>query len=531
MINSNYIPKIIKTQSTGNADSVTQAFSQNRFVKITPQKSSIFTFLNPVYLIEGATYNYYEQNNDATSFNLNNNKQYALNFTANTASLSGITLLNHELYRIRYNDYVNAKIVSMNANTISEATLPFVGTAITLTNSVSEPLITFTDYMTGGTSVPNNLLGNKYTFTFPTVVKPTDSYKIELFEDKAQYFIDSKFIFPKPIDYTLGKIQTISASTIVTIKEYPNEPYEFLESSLGEHVITGNTPFSGLTVRGAFFTYFVPPKKPILNVGGGDSTNPVVGKLPTFSPTYNFNNVDDGDYYRLQATYDITDYSFIHDSLANFEINKQHGDAEFVRTYSTPLTPNKKFLYRIGNTKEIINIFGVKQSLTTWSDTIQAETANDGNYEFSGTCYHGYVSPIVYTADTQGALTIVSGGTVLSGVTLQIIGYYSNSSIDLSVDTKTNSKIFKSVNVSLLGSQNTSSIIATTTSAADGSFSFGRIGGGKYILRITPPPGLADVYAIQNRIISIGADSSLDVILGIIWGNNIIDFTYPTTFL
>ncbi len=525
MINSIYIPKLIKTQTTGNNDSVAQAFSQNKYVRISPRTTNVFAFENPVFNIEGASINYYEQSLQAISYNLNNGKEYIINFTGNTFSLSGITTLHHELYRVTYEDFTAAQL----DNTSTAFTQSIV-------SAINEPLITFVDVTSGSTGVFNNLSASRYSFTFPTQVKPTGGYTIDLFRDKSQYFIHPKFIFPKAINNTIGQIQTISgdtsgSTTIVTLSEYPTESYEFLEANLPDHTITGATPFSGLTVRGAFFTYFVPPKKPNLEVGGGDSTNPVVGAQSTFSPTYNFNNVDDGDYYRLQVTYNVTDYTFADSSKADFTINKQDGDAEFVRTYSTPLTPNQQFLYRIGNTKEIVNLFGVKQSITTWSNYVQAETANDGRFSLSGICYRNYVLATTYTADTFGNLTLVSGGTELSGVTLQLIGIASNSSVDLSVDSKTDSRIFTPVNSVLDSNAIVGVATYTTTSGVDGTFDFGRVEGGTYTLRITPPIEYINAYSIQTQTISITEDSDLEIVLGIIWGNNIIDFSFPATFL
>lgn len=531
MIDSVNIPKIIKTQSTGDNDSVAQAFSQNRFVKISPQRKNVFYYENPVYNIEGASYKYYEQDLRAISYNLNNGKQYTLNFTANTTSISGLTMLKHELYRITYDDYKSA-LLNVGTSAYTQ----------TIQDNVNIPITTITDYATGDTGVANSIIGSRLTKTFPIQIKPDGGFTIDLFKDKSQYFIHPKFIFPKAVDPTIGQIQVISGATsgttsdidsnnvIVTLKEYQDEPYEYLESALPEHIITGATPFSGLTIRGACFTYFVPPIKPNLEVGGGDGSNPVVGKQTTFSPTWNFNNVADGDYYRLQVTYDITDYTFTDESKTNFYINKQDGDAEHVRTYSTPLTPNKKFLYRIGNTKEIINIFGVKQSLTTWTNYVEAETANDGKYTVSGTCFQNFISRRTFTADTFGVYSIENAGSVMSGVTLELIGTYSNSSIDLSVDTKTDKTIFSPINA-ILDTDSSLNTITVATSDENGTFDFGRVDGGTYVLRIIPPPGFTDAYSTEARVINISQDTDLDIILGIIWGNNIIDFNFPATFL
>lgn len=524
MINSDSIRKEIRSQSTGNENSVAQAFSQNYFQKINPVRTTVFNFETPVYSIEQASYDYYSQNRDALSFNLNNGKQYVMVFSGNTSSLSGITTVNHELHRIKYEDYVAASLNS-NSSAYTE----------NIINSLISPMVIFTENASGSTGVYANLVGNRYTFTFPIQVKPTGTYTLDLFYDKAQYFINTKFAFPKPVDITVGQIQTYSGSSaesIVTIQEYPTSTYEWLSSSLGSKIISGDTPFSGLTAPGAFFTYFVPPQKPNLNVGGGNSTNPVRGNLTTFSPTWNFANVDDGDFYKLQITYDITDYTFSSSNVATFPINKQanYGDAEFVVTFSKPLTPNVDFLYRIGNTKEIINIFGVKQSLTTWTDYISARTANDGRFNLSGTTYKNYV----WDGDYDFVLSGMTGGTMISGVTLELSSLYTNSSIDIFVDSKADSSIFTPINVNLSdGSTNTGggNVVSTVVSDAYGHFDFGRIDGGVYTLRVIPPAQYIDYFNVQVITINIGADTDLTIILSILWGNTVLDFMTPETFL
>lgn len=522
MIDSIYITKTVRSQVTGDNNSVAQAFSQNHWARIYSPMTTIFNFESPVYYLEGATYDYYGQTRDSVSFNLNNGKEYTFVFSANTFSISGITTLNHELYRIDFDKY-------------KEALFDSSGTAFTqsVSSSITTPLVTFIESCSGSTGVAANIVSERYDFTFPTQVKPSNNYVLDLFKDRAQYFINPKFIFPRPIDRTIGQVQTYSGTPneeLITLYEYPYDQNIFLTSSLGEHVITGNTIFSGSTVKGAFFTYFVPPQKPNLNVGGGNSTNPVQGNLPTFSPTWNFNNTDDGDYYRLQVTYDITDYTFSTSNVADFKINKQAGDAEFVRTFSKPLTPNTSFLYRIGNTKEITNIFGVKQNLTTWSDYIQATTANDGRFALSGTTYRNYK----WDGELDVLNNIITGATWISGVTLELSGQYSNSSIDIFVDYAADSSIFNEINVNLTSgaiSQNNTSVVATCTSDANGNFDFGRIEGGTYTLRVVPPAEFVDWFPVQTITINISSSTRLDIILSIIWGNTVLDFMTPTTFL
>lgn len=500
MIDSIYIPKQIITQTAGQTNSAAQVFAQSRYTKLSPNSTEFFCFNMPVYDIDGATLEYYQQNLSSLSTNISNGKQYTLMFSENQSSLSGVTLLNHELYRIKFEDY--KELLNDPAN---------VALKTKIINNLNTPLITFSDVMTGSTGVYDSLDSGNYSFTFPVKIKPSGNYTLELFQDKGQYFIDPKFIFPKPLDQTYGDVWFVSGSSLQRLYNAPN-PYELLSSSLQEHTITGNTIMSGTTVKGAFFTYFVPPQKPNLNVSGGDSTKSVEGTLATFSPTFNFSNVADGDYYRLQVSYNVDDFSFIDLSKVDYYINKQEGDADFVRTYSTSLVPNKKFIYRIGNVKEIKNIFGVKQAQTIWSETVQAETANDGTLTMSGTTYKNYI-----------------GGSIISGVTIQLVGVYTNSSVDIFVDSLDDATIFTEKNSSIIPNQPTVNYLVTT--GADGSYSFNGIEGGTFTMIVTPPQEIADAYPIQRRTINLSSSIQLDIILSILWSNDQITFDYPTTFL
>ncbi len=500
--------KTIKSQTTGTNDSVSQAFSQNFPIEISSTRKGIFSYLVPLYNVEGATFEYYSDNNtNAVSTELNNGKSYTLVFSANTSSISGITQLNHKMHRVDYEDYIAAYESPDNVSLMN-----------VVADRLKEPLITFTDPATGSTGVTANIIANRYTYTFPIRIKPEGDFVIDLFKDKAQYFIESTFTFPKNYDLTQGAIQTLSGDTndsnIVTLFDYYPSNYEILETDAPAHVITGQTPFSGFTARGAFFTYFSPPLKPNLYVGKGKSENPVQGPLKTFTPTWNFNNVSDGDFYRLQVSYDTNNTDFDVSNRSEFFINKDVGEPEHVRVFSTPLTPNKSFIYRIGNTKQLINLFGVKQNITTWSDAFNAETANDGRYTLTGTTYQGFMS----------------ASTVMSGVTLQLIGGYSNSSVDIFVDSRASKTIFREVN-STIGNSTSGTIINTLVSDANGRFDFGRLNGGTYTLVINPPIGFTDAYPVTTRTININSDTNLDIILSILWGNNILTFASPYTFL
>lgn len=506
MINSDNIPKIIKSQSTGSETTAAQAFSQNYWVKIDDVQRVISTWNTPVYTLEGATRNYYSIDYNSLSTDINNGKNIVFVFSANTESISGITIFNHKMYRIDYSDYMQAK------NDITSTAF-----TETIIQNLSNPFYTFVDYATGSTGIASVISAGRYTYNFPKEVKPENQFTIDVFKDKSQYFIDSEFLFPMDVNLTIGDIYALTSSTesgIIQVLDYYKNSYQLLTSNLGTHEITGNTVFSGLNVSGAFFTYMIPPNKPNLRVSNGNSEIAVEGTLSTFSPTFNFNGVDDGDYYQLQVTYDIVDYLFESSNVATFRIPKQDGDAEFVRTFSTPLTPRAQFLYRIGNVKEIENIFGVKQSTVIYSDYVFAETASDGKFILSGTTYLGNSS--------------ISGYTTIAGVSFELRGVGSSSVIRKKIDVK-NTDISISQQDELIGG--VGNVLLTTTSDANGNYSFGRIDGGTYYLTVIPPASLLGSYATNTYTISLNSDTDFDVYLSIIWGSTNVTFSDPYIFL
>lgn len=503
MITSKQISKIIKSQSTGDENTVAQAFSQNYWVKINDAQTAVRVWETPVYTLEGATRNYYNVDYNSLSTDINNGKNLTMVFSANTESISGITILNHNMYRIDYDNYIQAK-KDPQSTAFTE----------TIVNNLSIPFYTFTDYASGSTGIALNMSAGRYTYNFPYQVKPEGQFTVDVFKDKSQYFIDSEFIFPIGVDLTLGHfliLSSVTSGNTMQILDYYKQNYITLNSNLGSHIITGDTPFSGLSVNGAYFSYMIPPNKPNLYVSNGNSEIAVTGTLSTFSPTFNWNGVDDGDYYQLQVTYDISDYLFEGNTVTTFKVNKQEGDAEFVRTFSTPLTPKKSFLYRIGNVKELENIFGVKQSTVVYSDYVQAETASDGKYILSGTAYQNFVDV----------------ANVLAGVTFELRGVGSSSTIRKKIDVK-NKNVSISTQDELIG--NTGALLFTTTSDVNGKYSFGRIDGGTYSLTVIPPVSLAGTVNTQVYTVSFNSDTDLDVILAIIWGSNNITFNDPYTF-
>ena len=179
-----------------------------------------------------------------------------------------------------------------------------------------------------------------------------------------------------------------------------------------------------------------------------------------------------------------------------------------------PLTPNKQFLYRIGNVKEIENIFGVKQSTIVYSDYVSAETASDGKYIFSGTAYQGYID----------------SSRVLSGVSFELRGVHSNATVRKKIDIK-NPNVLISQQDDILGTGQNSGVLLTSISNANGDYTFGRIDGGTYVLTVIPPVSLNGSVDTKSYNINISSDTDFDVVLSILWSSTSVRFYDPYTFL
>ncbi len=500
------------SQTVGTNDSISQAFTNEIDVSITPNQSSPFLFLVPVFDINGATYKFYEQTVDGISTNLNNQKLITINFTGNTGSLSGNSNVVHNIYRIPYeewDDFVeNPTDVTKKNQVVSRITEPFFSYGLAAT------------YVAASL---NSTSG--YTLQLPQKVKKENSYIEDLLIDKAQYFIDINFEFEKRNNLTWGDIQIpINGSGITVIPYYTGSSSSLL-SSPRLHLITGGT-MSGQPVYGALFTYFIVPQAPNLYVSEGRRKPSVNGVMQTFTPIFNFNNVGDGNRYKLQVTYDVTNYDFDQSrEFVEFDVPHQPGDTEFIRTYSTPLTPKKNFLYRIGNVKEIENIFGTRQYVENYCDYLSATTGSDNAFTLSGHTYKNYKNDGSYDSITSA----YTGHTYMSGVDISLYVEVNKSKIYLGADNKSSTDILSRVTQPLGGGVG---YLNSVVSDVNGFYDFGSLQAGVYTLNINPPSDMPiGLYPNQSLTVNLTRDTNFDIILSILWGNQFYDFTLTETFL
>ena len=190
-----------------------------------------------------------------------------------------------------------------------------------------------------------------------------------------------------------------------------------------------------------------------------------------------------------------------------------------------PLTPKKDFLYRIGNVKEIENIFGIRQYVENYCDYLTARTASDNTFILSGHTYKNYINNGVYDPISSG----YTGYTYMSGVEISIYIQVNRSKIYLGADSKDNDLIFQNTTQPLGGSIG---FLSTIESDANGYYNFGSLQAGIYTLRVVPPTYmLPDLYPTQSLTVNLTRDTNFDIILSILWGNQFYDFTLNETFL
>lgn len=486
---------IIKTttsRTSGSNTGVFQVFLANEIAENNPNLTTPFIFDAPKYNLRGATKDFYSQTTDSISTSLNNIKKIFFDFTANTESLSGTTKLLHDIYKIPFSAFAEtSEIFTLQSDELG------IITGFTATddfkNSITSAITTIEEYASGITQTA-------HTLVIPQKVKPIGNFTVDMFEDKAQYFIDTRTSFDRP-NGSGGDIKIFSAETgsfeDASATMFTADTQNIIITNPA-HTITGGT-FGGLDVKGYFFVYMKVPSKPDLNVIDGAPA--VSGSLSTISPIFSFNNVADGDYYKLNVVYDTTNENFTGDSVFSFEIPKQEGDAEFIRTFSTMITPDSPFLYRIGNVKELINLFDIKQSITVWSDSVSAETTSEGMFTLSGVSYYHSAVP----------------GNELSGVNVSItLKSTSAQVIELVSDSSGIDDIPEGVPADLDPDVGT---IFTAVTASDGTYSFENIQGGVYTVVATHP-----LYRNKEFDVEIESDTNLNLVFEILWGNTILTF-------
>lgn len=422
----------------------------------------------------------------------------------------------------------------------------------TIQSYFDTPLLT----ITASTSA---ITGTIYDLKIDQFIKKLGNYKTELLLDKSQYFIKTSLIFNLDLNRNYDNFSRVdtfvdntgfTADTIFTQTTFPiagtalqplidagiippnlqvqgiiNTPTIITGATTGltsvvtdgtwnniltientispPHIISAGT-YSGLTVAGNFFTYFLVPDKPVLEY-------PIMqGSLTTFTPEFRWSNGGNADSFVVQINYNVADTGFT-GTVLNYPVEKSEKnrftansktkgpDSEFstnkdIYTFQSPVKSNKCFIYRIGNSKEVNNVFGVRQNVITFSDYYSACSQTepvktyvlsevDSKYieEISG---FGHPPSLDYE-DPVGEFTLsgtVSGSTIV-GANMKLV--YPNSSF------------------------------ATTTTDSQGRYAFADLEPGVYTLTTTYRGYQQDV-----RLITISANTVENFRIHLLWGDS-----------
>jgi hypothetical protein len=521
------LPERIRYFTTvGDNDSEMQFFINNYWAESYGGRVPIFSQTIPSYITIGGTTDYYGQNPLSVFTNLSR-PFIRYTFTANTSSITSIKKIVHKIYKIDYPTFKNfqinqptieveREITSKDALSKSESNytqrskeklgsnpqIDFVRSykhplteedAKLLQPILSEPYVIYTASTSGITTNIYDFYPNQYS-------KKLSEFKEELFEDKAQYFVETEFSFEidkgldyeKYYEYVDGEL--VETTWDNTVDFTTKDPIHTIEAG----------DFKGVDVRGAYFTYFTVPDKPKIEY-------PIVeGTLTTFTPEFFWSEGEGADEYLIQITYNTGDTNFS-GTIFNYPIAKEEKskhvaesrikfpDREFssnksTRSASIPLKgQSSSFLYRIGNVKYLENIFGVRQFVVTFSDTKSATTQTERVRTFvrvqSDSPYTEkiaeYTVPESLMNESPLSEYVLSGyvsGSTVTGATIQLT--YPNSAF------------------------------VTTTTDLTGYFEFQELEEGLYDIT-TNYRG----YAQDSRSIYLSADTSLLIELEIRWDN------------
>lgn len=544
-------------ETTGNSRNVAQSFKQNIFFDVLEAATLPFAFEVPLYTTIGGTKDYYGQNPNAiftslikpfVRFNFSANTS---SFGPNVHIKHDIYRVSWDVFneaqkKFKSDSNESTTTERFNTETIEEfdeSTGKFNRKTITRRNNESESLTKafkdknnfksgeqflrekpVTNPDQGSTPVSRDELlailqgqlvepvysltasttgitSNIYDLILDEYIKNNSNYKTKLFNDRDQYIIDTNFIFNIELTPGLTELEVIGDDGSITNQAYNST---IIGSTTSEEKVVEQGEFAGLNFKGGeYFSYFEVPDKPIF-----EYPTPT-GQTNTFTPEIFWSNGEGADSYIAQVSYNTGDTGFTgavftyvipksdeykevansktKDSISEFSTNKT------IRKYQISLKTNKCLIYRIGNVKELINIFGVRQSVVTFSDTLslctQAEPIKTYVYTESDSPY----TPSITGLETPPSLEsesplssysfsgIVSGSTV-TGATMQLV--YPNSNF-----------------------------INTTTSII-GEFNFGTLNEGVYTLNT-----MYRGYALDSRSININSDTNLYFEIEILWDN------------
>lgn len=375
---NNRIDKKRIFRTAGDSGTTIQSFFNNNFLLGRSQINNPVEYRIPQISASTGTYNLYGQDSNSI-LTVYGRPSFSIVFTGNTDVFTADTRfvkMYHNIYKIdndKLNNYRNQKNEE-NFNIIADSIL---------NSYVSYTAITNFLYSISSTTSTYNLYPSQFD-------KKLGGFTEELFSDRSQYFLDTRYVFSETLSsYTETFTYSDDAGAVPT--NYQSSGY--FDTGIYSQKITKG-PWSGLTANGMFFVCFQPPNKPIIEFPFPDSGN-------TFTPTFNFSNIEDGDEFFLQITYNMTDSGFTQSTgVTNYSRQKTIDNLEQVvdktnqnvvgqdsttskkiRRLSASLFPGTQYWYRIGNVKGIFDIFNGRKEIVTYSEPYSAMTDSRINVE------------------------------------------------------------------------------------------------------------------------------------------------------
>lgn len=377
------IPLVRRFKTAGSNDGPAHVFYNNNYVIERSIDQHPMTYILPTFSSSTGTYEFYGSSPQSI-FVIYTRPSLSYTFTGNTDVFTSDTRLVgvvNDIHKIRNDD-----IVSYRQSGDMQAWKR-------VSDAIKTPIVSYSASTTAITSA--------YTFSLlpEQFVKPNNGYTEEIFEDRAEYFLNVRFVFTDTGNTesitTTGSTSATTATTLTFnfLDQAGNiitRPYSssttVISNDVRSTISTGH--WSGMTVNGLFFTCFQPPSKPIIQFPFVPTS---ATENTTFTPTFNFSNVEDGDNFVLEVTYDMTDTGFTNvntfSGVTQYFREKTANSLEetvdksntvdvvgFERTatlrtrrINAPIRPNSNFLYRIGNAKTVKNIFDVEQRIVNYS--------------------------------------------------------------------------------------------------------------------------------------------------------------------
>lgn len=380
------VPLTRNFRTAGSNSGNAHVFYNNNYVLEGLEDRVPDIYVLPSFSTSTGTYDYYGSD-PRSIFVIFTRPSLSLTFTANTTVFTSDTRLQtirQEIYKIKNSE------VEQYRSRRDPASWKVVA------DTILNPLITY--------SAATSAITSAFTFSVlpDQFTKPENRYTEELFEDRDQYFINTRFVFSvtgstsgATSGSTSGSTSGTTGTTITHVVDLDSDgnlisiPYSastFVISNDRRSLISSGS-WSGLTVHGLFFTCFQPPSKPIVVF---PFVATAITQNDTFTPTFNFSNVEDGDKFVLEVTYDMSDTGFTNtstysgvtqyyrDKTDNSEeqtvdktntqaVGSERTTSLRIRRINAPIRPGSYFLYRIGNVKFINNIFDVEQKIINYS--------------------------------------------------------------------------------------------------------------------------------------------------------------------